>query len=262
MNSAVMTQSAAYGVLQMELPGGDLTNIGVLLEDPATNSVHLRLRRDWDVIADEADAEILELLADDLAQKASEMGASAFFAWLEDTLSNTLRITDRVQTIVDNFDRGLNRLYREHVNSKVLRFTTHLPRYSLQVAAGKFLENEEVIEEGWEEVPGSIRLTPDMFIAKVVGRSMEPVIPDGSLCVFRHGVTGSRDNRLVLVEDSTTSGDNRYTVKRYKSKKDGDETSWWHKRIRLESLNPDFPSWDLVPEEEKYRIIAEFVQVL
>jgi SOS-response transcriptional repressor LexA len=261
MNSAVMTQSAAYGVLQMELPGGELTNIGVLLEDPATNSVHIRLRRDWDVIADETDGEVLELLADDLAQRASEMGASTFFAMLEDTLSNAIRITDRVQTIVDDFDRALNRLYREHVQSNVLRFMTHLPRHSLQVAAGKFLENQEVTEDGWEEVPESLRLTPDMFIATIVGRSMEPLIPDGSSCVFRYGVTGSRRNRLVLVEDSTTSGDNKYTVKKYQSEK-SDEEDWRHTRIRLESLNPDFPSWNLDPEEEKYRIIAEFVQVL
>ncbi len=39
-----------------------------------------------------------------------------------------------------------------------------------------------------------------MFVARIAGQSMEPKIPDGSLCVFRHGVTGSRQGRLVLVE--------------------------------------------------------------
>jgi phage repressor protein C with HTH and peptisase S24 domain len=33
-------------------------------------------------------------------------------------------------------------------------------------------------------------------------------------------------------------------------------------RIRLESLNPDYPSWDLDPDEDKYQIVAEFVCVL
>ena len=37
---------------------------------------------------------------------------------------------------------------------------------------------------------------------------------------------------------------------------------WRHERIRLESLNPEYPSWDLDPDEEKYRILAEFVRVL
>jgi phage repressor protein C with HTH and peptisase S24 domain len=51
-------------------------------------------------------------------------------------------------------------------------------------------------------------------------------------------------------------------VKRYKSEKAASEAGWRHDRIRLESLNPDYPSWDLDPDEEKYRIIAEFVRVL
>jgi hypothetical protein len=54
-------------------------------------------------------------------------------------------------------------------------------------------------------------------------------------------------------------------VKRYRSAKtataDPDD-AWRHSRIRLESLNPEYPSWDLDPEETKYRILAEFVRVL
>jgi len=101
-----------------------------------------------------------------------------------------------------------------------------------------------------------------MFIAQIAGHSMEPLIPDGSLCVFRHGVAGSRQGRLVLVENLETTGNNRYTVKRYQSTKAISDEGWRHERIRLESLNPDYPSWDLEPDEEKYRIIAEFVSVL
>jgi len=102
-----------------------------------------------------------------------------------------------------------------------------------------------------------------MFIARIAGHSMEPLIPDGSLCVFRAGVKGSRDGRLVLVENLETTGTNRYTVKRYRSEKAaGPEGEWRHTRIRLESLNPDYPSWDLDPDEEKFRIIAAFERVL
>jgi phage repressor protein C with HTH and peptisase S24 domain len=35
-----------------------------------------------------------------------------------------------------------------------------------------------------------------------------------------------------------------------------------HERIRLESLNPEYPSWDLEPDEARYEIVAEFVRVL
>jgi phage repressor protein C with HTH and peptisase S24 domain len=141
----------------------------------------------------------------------------------------------------------------------VLEFRTHLPRYSLRAAAGKFLDNDEIGEQGLVEVPAAMQhLAPDMFVAEIVGQSMEPTIPDGSLCVFRAGVVGSRAGRLVLAEDRET---NAYAVKRYKSEKSKDE-EWRHERIRLESLNPGYPSWDLNPDEERYRIMAEFVRVL
>jgi hypothetical protein len=145
----------------------------------------------------------------------------------------------------------------------VRKFVTHLPRYSLAVAAGKFLENREVEEEGWEQIPADLKLTPNMFVARIVGRSMEPRIPDGSLCVFTTPVIGSREGRLVLVEALGRGTNDRYTVKRYRSQKtrrpDG---SWSHDRIRLEPLNKEFEAWDLEPEEDRYHIFAEFVRVL
>ncbi len=131
----------------------------------------------------------------------------------------------------------------------------------LRAAAGKFLENQEIQEDGWVEAPEDLRLATDMFVAQIAGRSMEPQIPDGSLCVFRHGVVGSRKGRLVLVENLETTGNDRYAVKRYKSEKTKSE-DWRHEWIRLESLNPEYPSWDLDPDEDKYRILAEFVRVL
>jgi SOS-response transcriptional repressor LexA len=258
---------ARYSLLQAALPGGDLTPIGVLLEDQAANTVHLRLRRDWEQLASAEDVEVLAALSGDLTGKVSEMGTEEFFRHLEDSLSNLIRITDREAVAVEDFDRTLNRLYREHVQSNVVPFRTHLPRYSLRVAAGKFLENDEVTEDGWIEAPEDVRLSQGMFVAQIEGHSMEPYIPDGALCVFRAGVTGSRQGRLVLVENLETTGTNRYTVKRYQSEKDkspGDDSAeaWRHTRIHLESLNPDYPSWDLDPNEDKYRIIAEFVRVL
>jgi phage repressor protein C with HTH and peptisase S24 domain len=258
------THPARYSLLTVDLPGGDEAIAGVLLEDPASDQLHVRLRRDWDVVAP-GEADVLSALENDLAAKTRESGAAALLAYLEDSLSNALRIGERREILVGDFERALGRLYREHVTSKVRQFVTHLPRYSLAVAAGPFLENPAVEEEAeaWEEVPPELRLTPDMFVARIQGRSMEPLIPDGSLCVFRHGVTGSRQGRLVLVEALGQGANDRYTVKRYRSEKtqlpDG---TWSHERIRLEPLNPEFEAWDLDPEEDRYRILAEFVQVL
>jgi phage repressor protein C with HTH and peptisase S24 domain len=245
--------------MQAELPGRGLVNLGVLLEDPQSDALHLRFRRDLDSLVDEEDLEVLGGLADDLARKSGELGAEKLFEYLESTLSASVRVTDRAQVLVEDFSRELDRLYRQHVPSKVLEFRTHLPRYSLRAAAGRFLDNEEIVAEGWVETPEDLRLTPDMFIAQIAGHSMEPLIPDGSLCVFRAGVTGTRVGRLVLAEDRQA---NAYAVKRYNSEKAFTEEDWRHKEIRLESLNPGYPSWPLDPDEEKYRILAEFVRVL
>lgn len=253
---------ARYSVLAVALADGVLTEAGVLLEDPAADRLFIRLRRDWDHIAGD-EAEVFSALESDLESKAAQLGAARLLDTLEDTLSNSVRITDRRDTAVASFDRGLDHLYRRHVRSTVQPFVTHLPRYSLAVAAGAFLENSEVVEEAWEETSGNTRLTSDMFVAHIAGHSMEPTVPDASLCVFRRGVVGSRSGKLVLVED-TGSVNDRYTVKRYRSQKSqlADHETWSHDRITLESLNPNFPSFDLDPEENRFRILAEFVAVL
>ena len=257
--TATGTRLGKYSVLQAELPGQGLVNLGVLLQDPQTDLLRLRLRRDLELLVSDDEMDFFAALADDLSRKADQLGSEKLFAYFEDTLSGTLRITDRETVLVDDFDRAVDRLYRKHIESKVLEFRTHLPRYSLRAAAGKFLDNDEIVEQGWVEVPAAMQhLGPDMFVAEIVGQSMEPTIPDGSLCVFRAGVVGSRAGRLVLAEDREA---NAYAVKRYKSEKSQGE-EWRHELIRLESLNPGYPSWDLKPDEERYRIIAEFVRVL
>lgn len=249
-------------IITLELPGAGQLKAGVLLQDPATDRLWLRLRRDWEEFAPQ-EAEVLAALEYDLASKAQELGAKELLRYLEDSLSNILLVTDRREIVVDDFERTLSRLYRENVQSTVRPFVTHLPRYSLAVAAGKFLENQEVEEEGWEEAPADLRLTKELFVAKIQGRSMEPRITDGSLCVFRRGVTGSRQGRLVLVEQLGGGTNDRYTVKRYASEKaQREDGTWSHEKITLIPLNPEFESWTLDPEEEKFRIVAEFVRVL
>ncbi|HLJ47738.1 MAG TPA: S24 family peptidase [Bryobacteraceae bacterium] len=259
----VSTSTAQYVLLTAELSKEGTTTIGILLVNPERDQGFVRIRRDWGSIADDEEAEVLSLLEDDLRSKALEMGAEHLLAWLEENASNAVQVTARESVIVEDFERGLNRLYRRFVQSNVVPFRTHLPLYSLRAAAGMFLENEPVEAEGWVEAPADLRLLDDMFVATIVGHSMEPRIPDGALCVFRAGVAGSRQGHLVLVENRETSGNNRYTVKRYRSEKTaGEMESWRHGRIRLESLNPEYPSWDLDPDEERYRIVGEFLRVL
>ncbi len=255
-SATLQTRMGRYSMVQVDTPDHGLVNLGILLQDPETDSLRLRIRRDLESLVEE-DLDVLEALASDLDQKAREMGAEKLFEYLESNLSNAIRITEREEVPVDDFDRAVDRLYRKNIQSNVLEFRTHLPKYSLRAAAGIALENQEIAEEGWIEAPENLRLTPDMFVAEIAGHSMEPLIPDGSLCVFRYGVVGSRTGRLVLAEQLDAAGNNRYAVKRYHS-----DLSTGQKTIKLESLNREYPDWSLEPEEEKYRILAEFVRVL
>lgn len=267
MTQAVSTASGEYSVLEVALPGRSPEPAGVILVDPSTGELGLRMRRDWDQIASEDEIDVLELIEDDLRGKASEMGAQGFLAWLEDCLSNLIRISDRRSVIIGRFEATLNRLYSQQVPTTVAPFRTHLPVYSLRAAAGKFCDNlRDIEEEGWVEVPPGLRLTREMFVATVIGRSMEPRISDGSRCVFRSGVAGSREGKLVLVEDRRRSEASglRYTVKKYHSRKQSlPDGSWRHAEIVLEPLNPEFEPLEVTPEQqEDVRVVAEFVRLL
>ena len=170
--------------------------------------------------------------------------------------------------------------------TRVLQFVEPTPanRYrscvpfveDLEAAAGDFGNPHgalgEIADSGtrWVEVDSGRRLTPEMFAAKVVGRSMEPRIPDGSVCLFRQGVAGSRTGRIVLVRlrdavDPETG--ERFTVKRYRSeKRAAADGPWRHVRITLEPLNPDFTPIELVAEDDRdagtVDVLAEFIDVL
>ncbi len=83
------------------------------------------------------------------------------------------------------------------------------------------------------------------------------------MCLFRRFGAGSRQGKLVLVEELGRGGNDRYTVKRYTSAKhQRPDGTWEHNAIHLEPLNPEHQAWYLDPEEERYRIVAEFVRVL
>ncbi len=261
--SSYAEKQGEYALLLSDLPGHGVHTIGVLLLDRTTDTLHLRLRQDWHYVAGEEDIEVLAELARDLEMLARDRGGRAVLDQLENEASQSLRIADREAIAVRNFERTLGELYREHVPSEVMQFRTHLPRYSLAVAAGPFLTNPEgVTADEWVETPLDLKLDSEMFVARIQGHSMEPRIPDGSLCVFRRGVGGSRQGRLVLVRNSELADDDQYTVKRYKSEKKITEDGFQHTRIRLESLNPSYPSWDLDIDDQKYEVIAEFIRVL
>ena len=112
-----------------------------------------------------------------------------------------------------------------------------------------------------------LKLSNDMFIAKVVGKSMEPIIPDGSYCIFRFERGGSRNGKLVLVESRRVSDpeSGKFTVKKYKSEKEYSEENgqFSHTKIILSPQNKEFD--DIILEnatENDYKVIAELIAVI
>ena len=148
------------------------------------------------------------------------------------------------------------------------RYTACVPLVPLRVAAGAFSDPQHIEDEDWAWVALSTRhrLRAGMFVAQVIGKSMEPAIPDGSYCLFAAPVTGTRQGKTVLVQlrdgaDPETG--ERYTVKRYESEKATGEDSWRHTRIILKPFNPSFAPIILDGiDEAQVRVIAEVVDML
>ena len=76
-----------------------------------------------------------------------------------------------------------------------VRDDTCVPLVPLAAAAGTFGDPHAVPDQSeweWVEVETARSLRPGMFVAQVVGHSMEPAIPDGAYCLFARPVTGTR----------------------------------------------------------------------
>ncbi len=252
-----------FCVLEAALPEQESQPIGILLLDPATERLQLKARHDWDWVADEDDAEVLESLVSQIESQIEERGRETL-VWLEDSASNVLRLSDRQSIPMANFQSSLLRLYQKHVPVPVRPYDTHIPWYSLRAAAGSFSDIQQVSQrdgvEGWLEAPAGLALREGLFAAEVTGHSMEPRIPDGSICLFRAPVVGSRHGRLVLVENLSESdeGGERYTIKRYH------RPAGAH-AVTMQPLNPDFPAWEIdeeAAEDGRIRVVAEFVDIL
>lgn len=107
-------------------------------------------------------------------------------------------------------------------DSSVVPFSSHVPLFSLEAAAGGFSPNQLISgSEEWVKLPRSIKPDKDLFALRVVGESMNKVIPNGAICLFRKYSGGSRKGKIVLMElGDYTDPENHtsLTVKEYTSK--------------------------------------------
>jgi len=257
-------REGVYAVLEWQSPGQVRKPFGVLLSDPETGRTWIKVRERAGAIDDPLDAEVFEAMGRELHALQEKLGSAGLWRELEENCSNALTASERRTVAVDAFTRTLAKLYAENVEDEPVKpFETHVPLYSLRAAAGSLGEEMPSEQEDWVPGPAGMRLTPDLFVAHVTGRSMEPRIPDGSLNLFRLKPAGSRQGKILLVERfGITDESARYTVKRYTSEKrsTGEDGEWEHARIRLEPLNPEFEPWDVEPQD--FAVVAEWLRVL
>lgn len=147
-------------------------------------------------------------------------------------------------------------------------YVNAVPLFDLQAAAGTFSDLQNAQDKDWVAVPNDIQVREGMFACQVIGESMNRVIPNGALCLFRPAGGGSRNGKTVLVE-CTNSIDadfgSRYTVKVYESFKTEDEHGWQHKHIQLKpnSYDQKFETLELNEDNAfEYRVVGEFICVI
>src|SRR5690606_7489255 len=99
-------------------------------------------------------------------------------------------------------------------------FENSVPLYDLSAAAGDFSEQQQVSDDEKEfiRVPEGIRISGDHFACRVVGESMNKMIPNGSVCLFKKYQGGSRNGLLVLARPTDRQDadfGSQYTGKEY-----------------------------------------------
>jgi predicted helicase/SOS-response transcriptional repressor LexA len=149
------------------------------------------------------------------------------------------------------------------------RYETCVPLVALQAAASGWSDTQENLQEPtgaaleWVTWETPRTFAKGMFVARVVGRSMEPGIPDGAYCLFRSVALPSSPDRPVLVrhggaQDPETGG--QYTVKLYREDDKGPKGA---KRIVLQPANGEFEPLVITRRDAgEVRVIAEVVEVL
>ena len=147
------------------------------------------------------------------------------------------------------------------------QFQTAIPVYDLAAKAASWGAEESPAVSGWVRVARR-PLEVDMFVAKVIGHSMEPGIPNTAWGLFRS--TSSHDQL------SPMSLDGRRIVARLNTKTDPETGSYTLKRwkvTKVESggkvleitLRPDnkaLPSLLLKSADDEVQVVAEYLETL
>lgn len=155
--------------------------------------------------------------------------------------------------------------------SEVRPYVNCVPLVDLKFAAGAFAHSNVIDpdEVAWVTLPDLFSPRAGLFVAQVVGESMNRRIPSGAWCLFKMNPTGTRLGKVVVAQhadilDPDLGGS--FTVKIYESEKTvAEDGSWRHGRVLLnpDSTDSRFSPIVIAPTDaDRIRIVAELVAVL
>jgi superfamily II DNA or RNA helicase/HKD family nuclease len=143
-----------------------------------------------------------------------------------------------------------------------------IPFYNFYAAAGSFSEMQSNNDFTLIAGPDNLVSNNEYFACKISGESMNRVIPNGSICLFKTYNGGSRNGKIVLVEYSDVQDpdfNSAFTIKTYSSEKVATADSWEHTSIVLRPNSIDSTYKNIVIQEaeaQNMRVVGEFVRIL
>ncbi len=172
-------------------------------------------------------------------------------------------------TVKDSNSEKKNNIISIQGNIKLEKeFRNPIPFYDFYAAAGTFSEMQSEKDFILIEGPKNSKPNNDYFACKIIGESMNRVIPNGSICLFKPPTDGTRNGKILLVENRDIQDqdfNSAFTIKTYSSEKEVDEFSHRHISIVLRPNSFDDSYKNIIINEENaggMRVIGEFVSVL
>ncbi len=184
-------------------------------------------------------------------------------------------------------DENLRKYFKNHINLfnepknpvieiaeskeiQLIPFENSIPLYSLKVAAGEFIFNDSIADVEFIAVPDGVKITKDHFACKIIGNSMNKIVQDGQIALFKWYTGGSRNGLMVIAEYyglQDVDYGSCYTFKEYYSQKIANEESWQHEKITLKPKSFDVSYQDIVIDEDaikekRFRVIGIFDRVI
>ncbi len=142
-----------------------------------------------------------------------------------------------------------------------------IPLYDFYAAAGTFSEMQATKDFTLFQVPEHL-YKDGYFACRIIGESMNKVIPNGSICLFKPYLGGSRNGKIVLIENIDVQDqdfNSAFTIKTYTSEKIVSDEGWEHISIDLRPNSRD-SSYDSIKINDEngaqMRVVGEFVSIL